>query len=34
VNEGEYPAWQNQHWADPQIADAVSALLRVIDDPA
>ena len=34
VNEGEYPAWQNQHWAEPKISDAVGALLRIIDEPA
>src|SRR4029077_508160 len=33
VKAGEYPAWQGQHWADPRIPDAVTALLRLIDTP-
>ncbi len=33
VKAGEYPAWQDQHWADPRIPDAVTALLRLIDTP-
>jgi glycosyltransferase involved in cell wall biosynthesis len=34
VKEGEYPAWRDQHWAEPKISDAVGALLRIIDTPA
>lgn len=34
VGQGEYPCWQNQRWADPKVSDAVSALLRIIDEPA
>jgi glycosyltransferase involved in cell wall biosynthesis len=33
VKEGEYLAWQRQHWAEPRISDAVTALLRLIDQP-
>ena len=34
VKAGEYPAWQHQHWAEPKIAEAVAALLRLLDEPS
>lgn len=34
VKEGEYPAWQGQHWAEPDIAQAAQYLRRLADDPA
>jgi len=34
VNDGEYPHWQNQVWADPDIDHAASILVRLVDDPA
>jgi glycosyltransferase involved in cell wall biosynthesis len=33
VKAGEYPAWEDQQWADPKVAEAVAALLRLIDEP-
>jgi glycosyltransferase involved in cell wall biosynthesis len=33
VQEGEYPAWQGQHWAEPDIAQAAAYLSRLADDP-
>jgi glycosyltransferase involved in cell wall biosynthesis len=33
VEEGEYPDWQGQHWAEPDIAQAAAYLLRLADDP-
>ena len=33
VREGEYPAWQGQHWAEPDIAQAAAYLRRLADDP-
>lgn len=34
VNEGEYPAWQGQRWAEPDIDQAAAYLRRLADDPA
>ncbi len=34
VEEGEYPAWQGQHWADPDVDQAAAHLKRLADDPA
>ncbi len=34
VLEGEYPAWQGQHWADPDIDEAAVYLRTLADDPA
>lgn len=34
VRPGEYPFHEGQVWAEPDIADAASALRRVADDPA
>ena len=33
VKEGEYPAWQGQHWAEPDIGQAAAYLARLADDP-
>ena len=33
VEEGEYPAWQGQHWAEPDIGQAAAYLQRLADDP-
>lgn len=33
VEEGEYPAWQGQHWAEPDVAQAAAYLSRLADDP-
>ncbi|MCQ4163531.1 glycosyltransferase [Tahibacter harae] len=33
VREGEYPAWQDQHWAEPDIEQAAAYLRRLADDP-
>lgn len=33
VKEGEYPAWQDQHWAEPDIDQAAAYLQRLADDP-
>ena len=33
VEEGEYPAWQGQHWAEPDIDQAAAYLARLADDP-
>lgn len=32
VNEDEYPAWQGQHWAEPDIHQAAGYLRRLADD--
>lgn len=32
VQENEYPHWENQHWADPDIDHALYLLERTIDD--
>ncbi|WP_386069651.1 glycosyltransferase [Tahibacter sp. UC22_41] len=34
VNEGEYPDWRDQHWAEPDVAAAAAHLRRLADDPA
>jgi glycosyltransferase involved in cell wall biosynthesis len=34
VEEGEYPAWQGQHWAEPDIDQAAAYLKRLADEPA
>jgi len=34
VKEGEYPAWEGQHWAEPDIDQAAAYLQRLADDPA
>jgi len=34
VKEGQYPHWQNQYWAEPDISHALKALERLIDEPA
>jgi glycosyltransferase involved in cell wall biosynthesis len=33
VEEGEYPAWEGQHWAEPDIEQAAGYLRRLADDP-
>lgn len=33
VNEGEYPDWQGQHWAEPDLDQAAAYLRRLADDP-
>ncbi len=33
VNEGEYPHPENQVWAEPDIAQAVDILIRLVDNP-
>lgn len=33
VNEGEYPDWRGQHWAEPDVAAAAAQLRRLADDP-
>lgn len=33
VEEGEYPAWQGQRWAEPDIDQAATYLRRLADDP-
>jgi len=34
VEEGEYPAWQGQHWAEPDMEQAATSLRRLANDPA
>lgn len=34
VQEGEYPAWHGQRWAEPDIDEAARHLRRLADDPA
>ncbi len=34
LEEGQYPAWQGQHWAEPDIDQAAAYLARLADDPA
>jgi glycosyltransferase involved in cell wall biosynthesis len=34
LEEGEYPAWQGQRWAEPDIDEAALHLRRLADDPA
>jgi glycosyltransferase involved in cell wall biosynthesis len=33
VEEGEYPFYQKQRWADPDLNEAVSFMLKLIDYP-
>jgi glycosyltransferase involved in cell wall biosynthesis len=33
VNEGEYPHYENQVWADPDVAQAAKILIRIVDNP-
>jgi glycosyltransferase involved in cell wall biosynthesis len=33
VKEGEYPHFENQVWADPDVSHAVEVLIRIIDNP-
>lgn len=34
VGKGEYPHWQGQSWAEPDVAHAAALLAPVLDDPA
>ena len=34
VGEGEYPHWQDQVWADPDVEQASSHMAKVLDQPA
>ncbi|MDC8013453.1 glycosyltransferase [Tahibacter soli] len=34
VREGQYPAWQGQRWAEPDVDQAATYLRRLVDDPA
>jgi glycosyltransferase involved in cell wall biosynthesis len=34
VHEGEYPEFQGQVWANPNIGEAASVLVKLVDDPA
>ncbi|WP_257389616.1 glycosyltransferase, partial [Tahibacter caeni] len=34
VDEGEYPDWRGQHWAEPDVTAAAAQLRRLADDPA
>ena len=34
VREGEYPHFENQLWADPDVAHAAEILIRIVDDPS
>jgi glycosyltransferase involved in cell wall biosynthesis len=34
VREGEYPAWRDQRWAEPDIDQAAAFLRHLADDPA
>lgn len=34
LREGDYPHWENQHWADPDIESAVRGMRELVDDPA
>ena len=33
LREGEYPAWRNQHWAEPSIEHAAQHMRELADDP-
>ena len=33
VKEGEYPHWENQVWADPNIQHAAAWMVRIVDEP-
>lgn len=32
--EGEYPFWQGQRWAEPDVSHAARCMRRLVDDPA
>lgn len=32
--EGDYPAWQDQFWADPDIEQAARLMAQLVDDPS
>ena len=34
VGPGEYPHWEDQFWAEPDLDHACSLVLKAIDDPA
>jgi hypothetical protein len=34
VKEGEYPQWEGQHWAEPDVDHALHLILKALDDPA
>ena len=34
VEEGQYPFWQGQRWAEPDISHAAARMRRLADDPA
>jgi glycosyltransferase involved in cell wall biosynthesis len=34
VPENAYPFWQNQVWAEPDLAQATAHMIRMLDDPA
>ena len=34
VPEGAYPFWRGQVWADPDLEEATSHMIRLIDDPS
>jgi glycosyltransferase involved in cell wall biosynthesis len=34
VGPGEYPYWEDEKWADPNVEAASRAIVRLIDDPA
>lgn len=33
VQSGQYPHWENQHWAEPDIDAAAKAMASLLDDP-
>ena len=33
VREGEYPHWNDQVWADPDVEEAAQHMIRLVDDP-
>ena len=34
VRDGEYPFWNDQTWADPQVDAATAWMVKLVDDPA
>jgi glycosyltransferase involved in cell wall biosynthesis len=34
VQSGEYPGWEGQEWAEPDIAQAAAHMRRLVDEPA
>lgn len=34
LREGDYPAWQDQFWADPDIEQAARLMVQLLDDPS